>query len=149
MNLEPTGPPESAPDHIEHDLVILPERIDGDIGIYRDELLTFVKALRAEGVDAAFLHDSEHREWLALMGDVPTSMLIGVASSFIGSAAWYAFLKLTGAGPGSKKVRIKFGRYNQDGAEWFEGKGDADGVNRALEQFAGSKETDASEDGDD
>ncbi len=55
-------------DELPHDVVVLPEAIDDDTAVYRDELITFAKELRAEGVDAGYLHDAEHRTWSGRKG---------------------------------------------------------------------------------
>ena len=56
-------------DELPHDVVVLPEAVDGDRGIYRDEFITFAKELRAEGVDAGYLHDADQRSWSGRKGE--------------------------------------------------------------------------------
>ncbi|MDE0805860.1 MAG: hypothetical protein OSA99_21360 [Acidimicrobiales bacterium] len=56
-------------DELPHDVVLLPEGLDGDTGIYRDECITFAKELRADGVDAGYLHDADRRTWSGRKGE--------------------------------------------------------------------------------
>lgn len=54
---------------LPHEVVILPEALKADTGIYRDELINFAKTLRADGVDAGYYHGVEHRTWSGRKGD--------------------------------------------------------------------------------
>ncbi len=69
---------------LTHDVVVLPEQVDGDLGIYRDELVALKKELLAEGVDVDYLHDQAHRTWRGLKGDVVVTILLGPAAGLVG-----------------------------------------------------------------
>jgi hypothetical protein len=74
-------------------VVVLPLReIDG-IGIYPQGTLTLGKRLRAEGVGAVYLHDSEHRRFEVKKGfvlEAVEALLLGIGSS----AGWDAIKAL-------------------------------------------------------
>ncbi len=67
-------------DELPHDLVVLPEGLEGDVGIYREDLLAFPKLMRADGLDAGFLHDPEHRRFSGRKGD---PILVPVVIAFV------------------------------------------------------------------
>jgi hypothetical protein len=121
------------------DVAVLPERIESDVGIYRDEVQTLVKALKLEGIRAAFVHDNDHREWRGAKGEVLIPVIIGVATSFIGTATWAGFVALLRRGFQGKKLSLTVGRFKrqEDGvsAEWFEATGDGEMVVDALAEF--------------
>ena len=62
-------------------VVVLPVRIDGDVGIYDNALVHLVKELRAEGLDADFFNASSERRWQELRGDVPIEIVIAAELS--------------------------------------------------------------------
>lgn len=140
-SLNPSDPPviEALPG--EHDVVLLPQEIDGDIGIYRDEQTMVVKELRAQGVDAAFLHDSEHRHWLALKGsDIVIPLIVQFGVSFLASGSWELVANLLRGRFGKATLAVKFGRTRElesgTETEWFEAEGDGDAVAEALRILA-------------
>ena len=69
----------SLPNH--HDVVILPQSLNGERGICRDEQLMIKKQLSAMGVDADYAHDQDHRDWLGLRGDVVAAITLGLLTS--------------------------------------------------------------------
>jgi len=120
---------------LEHDLVVLPQRIEGDVGIYRDETLMIKKELLAEDVDVDYLHDAEHRQWHGLKGqELLLQIAIGIASSGA-VAALQSWLTRRWSG---KRVQIKVVRKRRksDGAiqlDWYEAEGDGESIAAALE----------------
>jgi hypothetical protein len=126
---------------LEHEVVFLPQEVEGDVGVYRDEQLTIVKELKAQGVDAAYLHDADHREWLSLKGaDVVVPLVVQFGISFLASGAWEIFAGLLLARFRRSRLWVKMGRTVDKGSgaetEWFEATGDADSVTNALRIFA-------------
>ena len=134
VSLVVTEPPEYTATLSGHDVVILPIRVQDDVGIYPDEVLTLKKQLRAQGVDADFLHDSDHRRWLGLKGEVVATIILGFVTSG-GVAAVQSMLTQRFAG---RRLRLRAARRrNADGSvvEWFEADGSGDDVARALDKF--------------
>ncbi|MHB8466747.1 MAG: hypothetical protein ACYDH6_19250 [Acidimicrobiales bacterium] len=115
--------------------MIYPERLVGDDGVYRDEVITLKKAMVVEGVDTEYLHETEHRKWEGFKGAgilVPLIISAGSSGAVAALQSW-----LTGRF-GKDPVRLKLGRSRApDGevAEWFEAEGTADEVASLLESF--------------
>ena len=130
-----------------HAIVVLPSSIDGTVGVYSGASSDLVKDLRALGVDAEYLHDSPHRHWMVLMGDVPLQLLIGFGTSLVGAAAWQAVI----AGFRSclppkhsihaKIVRERKGNDRSVSRTWLEFDGDTDGFADALDLLRSEDES--------
>lgn len=74
----------------DHGVVILPEAVEGAVGIYRDDLVTLAKEMRSAGIDAAYAHDQEHRTWSGRMGaPVLVPILLAIGESTVPSAAFF------------------------------------------------------------
>jgi hypothetical protein len=122
------------------DVVFFPERTEGEVGVYSDDLKAIVKQLRAEGVEAGYLHEAEHREWVGRRG-VPllVPFVIGIASSFIGTAAWVAFARILKGTFGQQRLSVRYGKLNDDRSgidgELFQAEGNADDVIKAIEKL--------------
>jgi hypothetical protein len=65
-------------------------RIDQGRGIYRSEIDTLGKTLRAEGAAASYAHASEDRSWQSLKGAVELAFGVSILASVIGAASWEA-----------------------------------------------------------
>ncbi|SRR6266851_2497253 len=93
----------------DHDVIILPEALDGDAGIYRDELSSLAKEMRIAGLDAAYLHDQDHRTWSGRRGDpILVPILLAIGESSVPSALFF-FLDqwISGRFPSSRvSIRI-------------------------------------------
>lgn len=76
--LTPTDPPPYDVPPAAHEVVILPVRIEGEQGVYRDAVLILKKQLAERGIDAAYMHDADHQLWEGMKGS---------ASSFRSSSA--------------------------------------------------------------
>ena len=87
----PSPLPYEVPELSDGVIVVLPQAVDGDVGIYSNATSTLVKELRAEGIAAEYLHDSDHRQWQIHMGEVPVELIVGITTSVIGSGIWAAF----------------------------------------------------------
>lgn len=74
-------------DELPHDVVVLPEALNDDTGIYRDEFMTFAKELRAEGLDAGYLHDVAHRTWSGRKGEALLVPVIIALSTNVATGA--------------------------------------------------------------
>ena len=124
------------PSTFDGDLVILPYDLDGDRGIYSDQLATTVKTLRAEGIDARWLHDADHRLWSgersALVDLWIIPFIVGIASS----GGWTALTALVRRRTGPVKLKIGY-RRDPSGSEerWIELEGDAADVAAELERL--------------
>lgn len=73
---------------LEEGVAILPVDLEGDRGVYRSETDILAKSLRAEGVQAWYVHSEGDRSWLALKGAVELAFGVAIAASIIGAAAW-------------------------------------------------------------
>jgi hypothetical protein len=119
------------------DLVVLPLREDENgNGIYPENTVTLVKRLRANGVDAHYLHPPERRRFEGRNGFVEiavVSVILGVLSS----AAWDGLKRLFSKRPDAR-LKITFGRkVGLDGSStsWCEVEGDATDVIAAIDRL--------------
>ena len=104
-------------------IIVLPLRVEIGFGIYDSSLIYLVKELRAEGVDAAFFHQSSQRQWQQLRGDVPVEVVLGIGCSVAGSAIWAILRRVFGRilGPDrAQNIRIKVLVERGDGDGSFE-----------------------------
>lgn len=72
------------------DLVILPNAIEGGLGIYRSELAALAKHL-APTIEARYLYPAETRRWNELLGH--TDLVLAIAIDVLASGMWHS-LKL-------------------------------------------------------
>jgi hypothetical protein len=101
------GPlPYPLPELPEGTIVVLPQSIDGEVGIYPNATSTLVKELRAEGITAEYLHDADHRQWQIYMGEVPLQLILSITTSVIGSGIWAAFAAGLGERFRSRQVTV-------------------------------------------
>jgi hypothetical protein len=84
------------PELPEATIVVLPTSVEGEVGVYSNEVSTLAKELRAAGVAAEYLHGADHRQWRVNMGEVPVDIVVGVTSAIIGSGLWDAFVAFLG-----------------------------------------------------
>ena len=124
------------PRTFDGDLVILPQDLDGDRGIYSDQLTTTVKTLRAEGIDARWLHDADQRLWSGERSAIVDLWIIPFVVGIASSAGWTALTALMRRRAG--RVRLKIG-YRRDPAgseeRWIELEGDSADVAGELERL--------------
>jgi len=135
-----TALPVPLPDELPHDLVVLPFKTDEGNGLYPGRLVHFVKDLRAEGIDAAYLDGPDNRRWNVKMGELPTELAIGIGVGIASNAAWAAlvaaFRRLL---PAKSQVVARVVRERRKGPgridrSWFEYEGDLEGFLKALPQ---------------
>jgi hypothetical protein len=123
---------------LDHAVVVLPSQLNGDVGIYSGQTTGLVKQLRTAGVDAAFLHDSQHKQWDVRMGDVPTELVIAFVGGLLSAATWAAVQTVLQNFVGSRSevhARVVSQRQEPDGSvqnTWFAYRGDKDGFLTAL-----------------
>lgn len=126
---------------LDHAVVVLPSRLNGDVGIYSGQTTGLVKQLRAAGVDAAFLHDSQHKQWDVRMGDVPIELVIAVVGGLLTNATWAAAQAVVQKFIGSSSevhARVVRQRQDPDGAVeniWLAYSGPKDGFLTALSKM--------------
>jgi hypothetical protein len=123
---------------LDHAVVMLPLQVRGDIGIYSADATDVIKELTADGVDAAYLHDRQHRQWRILKGDVPYDLAIGFAGSLMATATWVALANVLRRlfQPGRQmRARVLKQQQRPDGSvdsTWFAFEGDAETFVGAL-----------------
>ena len=98
------------PEFAESAIVVLPVLVEGDLGVYSNEVSTLAKELRAAGVASDYLHDADHRQWRINMGEVPVDLVVGVASAIIGSGLWDAFVAFLTTRYPRNEVRLRIVR---------------------------------------
>jgi len=98
--------PYAVPHLPDASVVILPESVQNDVGIYGNAASTLVKELRAASITSEYLHDADHRQWMIHMGDVPTELIVGIATGVIGNGIWALFKRFLGDKFGSHPVNL-------------------------------------------
>lgn len=78
------------------EIVVLPRSIDGIVGVYSQGSLFLVKELRAAGINAAFLDESEHRRFEVKKGDL-TNLVVTFVLGIASTGAWEALKVMWGA----------------------------------------------------
>lgn len=124
------------PDALDADLVILPHQLDGDRGIYSDQLVTLVKALRADGVDVRWSHDSDHRLWSGKRSAILTLVVIPLVVGIASSGGWAALARLLGRRRGQVKLKVGY-RKDPLGVEerWLDLEGSSADVAATLDRI--------------
>lgn len=118
------------------DLMVFPDRFEGDQGVYSDQLVTTVKALRVDGVNARWYHDSDHRLWSgersALVTLVVIPFIVGIGSS----AGWAGLARfLSRRGDGQVKLKIGYSKGPLHEERWLELEGTSADVATTLEKI--------------
>ena len=135
------------PAELPHDVVVLPLKIEGEVGTYPGHASQVAKDLRAGGIDAAFLHDSEHRQWRVLMGDLPMEIVIGIGTGIASAASWAALVAaFRQVFPPNSQVNARVFRQRRDAdgtvrSAWLEYEGEVDGFLTALPQIDVEEDT--------
>src|SRR5579872_5339662 len=114
-------PPAHGPGTFDGDIVILPHDLDGDRGIYSDQLSTTVKTLRAEGVSAHWLHDTDHRLWSGKRSAVVDLWLIPFIVGIASAGGWAALTAIVRRRTGPVKLKIGYRKDSSGNEErWIE-----------------------------
>ena len=111
------------------DVVLYPEAIERDRGVYSLDAAGFVDDLVAEGVTARPYHDLLHSDWSGEHDPAVISLILGVASP----AAWYAVTLVFGRRSGGK-VNVIVGFPGGDQTRWVRAEGDGPAVAQALDK---------------
>lgn len=130
-----------------HAVVILPYSEEAGQGIYSSASARLVAGLRSQGIDAACLHDVNHRIIRERLFGVPTvELVIGFGTAVAGAGAWagiVAAFKLLAERPAEAhepvqaKLAVQRERHNGTTETlWFEYTGPADQLPDALAQLA-------------
>lgn len=127
----------------EASVVVLPLKEVGGIGIYPLDTLTLVKRLRSTGVDAAYLHDSEHRRFVVRNSAIAVvgAFLLGIASN----AGWDGIKALlrgrnrSAADPPLDVTYLDLETPDCDIKAW-RAAGDTEAVLEAIDKLRGSSE---------
>jgi hypothetical protein len=130
-------------DALPHDVVLVPEAIKGDVGVYRDEHIAFAKTLRAEDIDAGFCHDAEHRTFSGRKGDpVVIPLVIGIAANVTTGVATVAVKRYLDRCNPKASLRLTVVRRRRDGVasskDVFKATGPPAEVAQLYEQFEAS-----------
>jgi hypothetical protein len=130
-------------DELPHDVVLIPEAVQGDVGVYRDEHIAFAKVLRAEGIDAGFCHDADHRTFSGRKGDpIVIPLVIGIAANVTTGAATIAVKRYLDKCDPKAVFQVKVVRKRRDGLasskDVFKATGAPEEVARLYETFEGS-----------
>jgi hypothetical protein len=135
--VDPASPPFGGmPTGFDADLVVYPHSLDGDRGVYHEQLVSVVKGLRRDGVDVRWLHESDQRLWSgersALLTLVAVPFVVGVASS----AGWAGLVRLLGRRNGQVKLTVGYRKDSFGGEEqWVTLEGNSADVAAALERL--------------
>src|SRR2546421_11512595 len=86
--------PGKPPSTFDADLVIFPGRFEGDRGVYPDQLVTTVKTLRADGINARWYHDADRRLWSGERSALVTLVIIPFIVGIGSSAGWAGLARL-------------------------------------------------------
>lgn len=128
-------PPTWVSSTFDADVVILPKRLDGNDAIYSDRLASIVKALRADGVDARWSHDADHRLWdgeRSAFTDLVLQFVVGVGSA----AGWAGLARLLGKRSGTVKLKVGYRKGPSDGEErWLELEGSSADLAATLDRL--------------
>lgn len=116
--------------------MILPYDLDGDRGIYPDQWVSTAKRLRAEGIDACWLHDADHRLWSGERSAVVDLRVIPLIVGIASSAGWAAPTALMHRRAGQVKLKVGYRRDSSGNEErWIELEGNSADVAAELERL--------------
>ncbi|MCF3171345.1 hypothetical protein IPZ64_31325 [Streptomyces violaceoruber] len=125
----------TVPGSSARDVVVLPRGYVSGAPRYHDTTLDLVKALKFEGLDASFAHDSDERQWLGEKSHLQYAIdaVIGILSA----GAYDGIRLLLRRRHASSPVRLRLTRQNADGSqEWYELEGTGEDVAEAVRQLS-------------
>jgi len=116
------------------EVLIFPHRVEGDHGIYSDQLVSTVKAMRDEGIDVEWYHDADLRLWsgersFATVVAIPYIVSVGAA------AGWAAITRVFRRRHGDVKLKIGYRKDASGEEKWLELDGDSASVAQVLENL--------------
>lgn len=118
------------------ELVVLPREMSSSgVALYDDSVIDVVKTLRAEGYEADFADDQDHRSWAGeKSAEVVLALVVGVGSN----AAWASLVWLFRRFHIERRVEAKVARIVQSDTgttwDWAEFKGTGAEVADLMEQ---------------
>ncbi|MGW1059012.1 hypothetical protein [Micromonospora rubida] len=127
----------SSADAHKSDIVFLPIRMDGPIGIYTEQAIDLMKDLKGQGVDASWSTAKESRGWYGertgIVELVVIPLVVGVASS----AAWDALKKVVRMRKNSTFKIKAYTRTHADGSRdaYIEVEGTGSDIASSLERL--------------
>lgn len=120
---------------------MLPLRIESGQAVYSEGTLTLVKSLRAAGISAAYLHDSDDRTFEAKKGAIADLIWVPLAVGLLTNATWDV-LKLMLRRVEARKLRVDYTSLESDDVQvtTWSVTGDADAVLEAIDRLRDSRE---------
>jgi hypothetical protein len=130
------------PKSVTEDAIILPERITKDgIGLYVPDAISAYKQLKSEGLNVAYLNESDQRKWIGRHG-IP-SQVVDFAIALSAHVSYDAVMALLHRKQSEGKVRIRVAQYKNSSRstawEWLDIEGPASEVIDALKELSQSK----------
>jgi hypothetical protein len=118
------------------EVTVLPLRLTDEGGLYSDDSSHLVQFLKADKVQAAFLHSADQREYQVLMGETPVDFVIAFLTHIAAIATWDTVAGRLQAILKRRHGRVKIVEVVQEGgttrASWFEVEGDGDTIANAM-----------------
>lgn len=129
-----------AVDMLPCEVVVLPEALSGEVGVYRDETITLAKALREAGVDAGYFHGTDNRTWSGRKGDpLLVPIVIALAANVVTGVAFLALSQWLDRTFPRTSVRVRVVRKASNGGkrttDVFKAKGPGPDVAELLRTF--------------
>jgi hypothetical protein len=105
------------------EVIVLPRELaDNGAGYYSDSVISVVKELRADGIDADFAHDQHSRSWIGEKS--ATQYLLEFAIGIASTAGWAAVCALLSRNESATPMQAKVARCTQSKTEtrweWLE-----------------------------
>lgn len=119
-------------------VIVLPDGERDGVGVYPEDELFMVKRLCAEGVNAQFQHDPEHRLFRCLRSDPGYAVFLLNVATGVASSAVYSLLATAIRRNRDRKMHVRFTRRSRpDGTveEQFEATGPAAEVQDAFDSY--------------
>ncbi|MEU8176363.1 hypothetical protein AB0C14_26115 [Microbispora hainanensis] len=113
------------------DITILPSWREGDVGVYREQLISLAKGLRKEGVTVTWFDDADHRTWYGERSAV-SDAVIAIALGIITNAGWDA-IKLFFS-KRKAPVKLRLGYQKGEEVRWLEFEGNSTDVPNLLDK---------------
>jgi hypothetical protein len=104
--------------------------------VYPDQLVSTVKALRADGISARWYHDADHRLWSGERSALVTLVIIPFIVGIGSSAGWAGLARLLKRrGDDQVKLKIGYSKGPDHEERWLELEGTSADVAATLEKI--------------